>query len=794
MRIRYLVMVVLGIAAVAIAVQVVAPGTSQVSQLLDDGTIQVSAGEDGRGAWVPYSVTVRNLGDRDFIGRLLLVKQVAAKRGLPPRLSIPGVGQLVSPVGAGGQANPPDAGYQFSVALSPRHKQTYTFFAPDDFISAIVQDQLGRQVGEGVVDDRRSIAIGTLTDSITLAAALEPIRIGNLTMKVTQWTDANPFPDRAAYLSGYSAVIIDHLDSGRLSKAQLATLAQFVGLGGELVLAGGTDLARTLRALPERLVAFQAAGGANVDALAPVAELSGLHSDVIAPVASGILAAGAVVILDTPGGRTLEAETSYGSGRVVELLFDPDSPAAGAGTPASLATLAFTQAIGRGLQSIAGATPAGRTLVSGGNLPGVLFPRPSDSPFPPLWLVAGLLAVYLAVVLPVNYFVLRRLGSPALFWATAPALAIAFTMVSYLLGQGFQAGIRDQEIQLYRVGPDGIASRVDLHGLVFPTRGDHQLSFGSDSLVAPATIAYPNLSPFCLGCTFPATSGAHIEEHVMAGGRPTIAERGIVYGSVRVVSSASTGIGGLDLAAHLVSIDGRISGSIANTGKVPISGLLIYTYYQGGYRSAVVAQGLAPGDAVQVDSIPTPIGDAAPTLLPGTRLTDGQIISLVADEAGRRNLSHSGQIAIVGFVRPVNSDLRVDGTLPGGAVLAAFGMPVEVESVTARLGDVAFPRLAGFLPETAGVFHDTYDITLPVVSEPLVLRYNKQVYSDVEVYDWQSRTWRSGAFQQDPTSPIVMLTPLSSSELHSGLVRVRLHEASLSWGSDITVRFPAEVP
>ena len=33
-----------------------------------------------------------------------------------------------------------------------------------------------------------------------------------------------------------------------------------------------------------------------------------------------------------------------------------------------------------------------------------------------------------------------------------------------------------------------------------------------------------------------------------------------------------------------------------------MAGLLVYTYYQGGYRAAVLAQGLAPGDAVQVDS------------------------------------------------------------------------------------------------------------------------------------------------------------------------------------------------
>ena len=232
------------------------------------------------------------------------------------------------------------------------------------------------------------------------------------------------------------------------------------------------------------------------------------------------MAAGASVILDSAAGRPLEAETTYGSGRVVELLFDPDSPAAGAGSPTGLSSLAFSQAIARGLESIPGAQPAGRTLVDTGELPGVLFPKPSDSPFPPLWLVGGLLAIYLVLVVPANYLVVRRLGSPSLFWATTPALAVVFTMVSYLIGQGLQAGIRDQEIQFYRVGPDGIVSRVDVHGIVFPTRGDHQVSFGSDSLVAPYTIAFPELSPFCLSCAFPGTSGTLVEEHVLPGGSP----------------------------------------------------------------------------------------------------------------------------------------------------------------------------------------------------------------------------------------------------------------------------------
>jgi hypothetical protein len=793
MRIRHLVLVVLGIAAAALAVQVAAPGSAQPTVLLDDGTINVTAGEDGRGAWVPYTLTVRNLGDHDFSGRLLLLKKIVSKATALPRIGVPGVGKLVSPVGAGGQANPPDAAFQFPVALSPRHKKTYTFFAPDDFISVVVQDPNGRQVAEGQVDDRKSVAVGALTDSATLAGEIEPIRLGDLTMKVTQWNDGNPFPDRAAYLSGYSTIVLGHFDSGRLGAAQISALSEFVGLGGELVVAGGSDLARASQSLPPQLVAFYAGGPSAVDSLAPVADLSGVATDLAAPIAGGTVAAGATVILESAAGRPLEVERTYGSGRVVELLFDPDSPA-GAASPIGLSSLALAQAIARGLESIPGTQPAGRTLVDAGELPGVLFPKPSDSPFPPLWLVGGLLAIYLLLVVPANYLLVRRLGSPGLFWATTPALAVIFTMFSYLIGQGLQSGVRDQEIQFYRVGPEGVVSRVDVHGIVFPTRGDHQVSFGSDSLVAPYTIAFPELSPFCLSCAFPGTSGTLVEEHVLNGGSPTIAERGLVYGSVRVVGSASAGTGDLSLAAHLASVSNRISGSIANTGKVPVSGLLVYTYYQGAYRAAFLARGLAPGESVQVDSAFTAIGDAAPNLPPGTRLTTGQAISLIADEAGRRNLSHNGQLAIVGFVKPVDSNLRVDGSPPGGQVVAAFGMPVDVESAQGRLGDVALARLASSYLVAGTGFNDAYDIAIPAAKGSLILRYDKRLYSAVAVYDWTARTWRQGDFSSDPTTPLVMLTQLNPGEVRDGLVRVRATEVNLTWGSDITVRFAGEVP
>ena len=796
MRIRHLALAVLALAAVAFLVQAAAPGGTPA--VADDGTITVTAAEDGRGAWVPYSLTVRNLGDADFRGQLLMLKVALPQRATSLGVLVPRLGRLASPVNPNGGAAAPDAGYQFPVALSGRHKQTYNFYAPDDFVAVVVQDGLGRLVAEGEVDDRKSFAVGALSDSTTLAGDLQAVRIGDYTARVTEWGAGTPFPRQAVYLSGYAAVVLDDYDSGRFDAPQLAALRQFVALGGELVLAGGPDLARTARALPAELVPFAASGAVAPESLAPVADLAGLGGGVVVPVALGVAAAGAADLLDAADGSPLEYELRYGAGRVVELLYDPDSSATGAGggSPDSLATLALTQALGRGLESIGGADPAGSTLLDTSALPEVLFPLPSDSPFPPGWLVGGLLFIYLFLAVPMNYLLLSRLGRPTLFWFTTPALALLFSLAALGLGQLLQAGVHDREIQFLRLGPGGAASRVAVHGLVFPTNGSQQLTFGTDPLVAPMTVTYPDLTPSCSGCGLLAASGtAGVEERVLGGGSPAIEERGLVYGSVRVVSSATAGSAAIRLSAQLSSVDDRLIGTVANTGTADISGLIAYTYYDGAYRSAVVAQGLTAGSSAQVDVQPAQIGDAAPGLPPGTILSAGAAISLVADEAGRRTLTHSGEVALVGFVKPSSSGLAVDGLQPGGDVMAVFGMPVALSSASVRLGEVASPRLAAFhADEATGLFRDAYDIELPPETGALVLRYDQRALSDVEVYDWASRTWRAGPFAQDPDSPIVRSTPLRPTELRDGLVRVRAAETGLSWGQGFNVRFAGEAP
>src|SRR5437660_993695 len=179
MRIRHLVVATIGLAVAAGVVRAALPDPGARPPVLEDGTINITASVDGLGSWAPYTITVRNLGDHNFSGRLLMVKRFQPK--LPAAARFQPVGALpsiASPLGAGSQQTPPDAAYQFPVALSPRHKRTYTFFAPDDFVEVEVQDTGGLRVADVPVDNRKSVAVGVLTESSTLVGELQPIRIG----------------------------------------------------------------------------------------------------------------------------------------------------------------------------------------------------------------------------------------------------------------------------------------------------------------------------------------------------------------------------------------------------------------------------------------------------------------------------------------------------------------------------------------------------------------------------------------------------------------------------------------
>src|SRR5438270_774074 len=96
MRVRHLAVVLVGVVLAGLALWTFGLGASGKGPTLinpEDGTINVAVTQAGSGTWVPYLITVRNLGTQPFTGEVLLVNRPGL---LPSAASVIQAGSLPS--------------------------------------------------------------------------------------------------------------------------------------------------------------------------------------------------------------------------------------------------------------------------------------------------------------------------------------------------------------------------------------------------------------------------------------------------------------------------------------------------------------------------------------------------------------------------------------------------------------------------------------------------------------------------------------------------------------------------
>src|SRR5438270_635242 len=295
----------------------------------DDPSLQVdfAAGWDGggvAGAWVPLWVPVANTSPTEFRGTLVLRPKVVHSVNIGGALD-PNVGTI----------------YEQPITIPAHGDKTVAIYGQvvdHSAYEAVLLDSLGR---EAVASAQAGVSSGILSVALmsevtggesSLKAAKGPRQVG-----VVRYGSAQGFPSNPLFLGGIAAVVIEDFDASTLSQAQLSAIAEYVGLGGNLVLAGGPAWRRTLSQLPTALLPLHpsATGSAS---LKPIATLAGRDTDLVAPVVLGEVQRGARVLLGDPNGLPLAVEADYGAGRIVELAFDPGAaPIAQSGDLPSLA-------------------------------------------------------------------------------------------------------------------------------------------------------------------------------------------------------------------------------------------------------------------------------------------------------------------------------------------------------------------------------------------------------------------------------------------------------------------------
>ena len=180
--------------------------------------IVLSAVQTGSGNWVRYVVTIKNAGDADFNGSLVLLDRSesavpASPVTTPPKPTVPKTIPKLP-------ASAPNAGYEVHIFVPARQLVTRVITAPDRYSTvAVGQDPDGAVVQSAAVDRSTYIPVAVLSPSPIVASQLQAVRFDDMTLRVTQYQDARTFPTNPVGLAGFVAVVIDEFLAQSLSDA-----------------------------------------------------------------------------------------------------------------------------------------------------------------------------------------------------------------------------------------------------------------------------------------------------------------------------------------------------------------------------------------------------------------------------------------------------------------------------------------------------------------------------------------------------------------------------------------------
>jgi len=291
-------------------------------------------------------------------------------------------------------------------------------------------------------------------------------------------------PERAEGLQSFDCIVLNDIDTSPLTPEQKAALAAWVRQGGRLVIGGGAGAQRTASGLPDELLPLAPQGAVEVASLEGLTRI-GADQPVRVPgpflIATGELREGRT--LATQGDVPLVRERSVGEGYVdwvaLDLAVSPFDAWPG--------TIAFWQELVIDRSPYPAEMPpdvsprqmrASQMSYALSNLPSLALPSVR-------W-VAAILGVYILLVGPVNYLVLRWRRRLHLAWATIPAITLLFSGSAFGLAYAMRGtDLIVNKIAVVSLQPGGAAFVTSYVGIFSPVRRSYEIEVQGGELIGP---------------------------------------------------------------------------------------------------------------------------------------------------------------------------------------------------------------------------------------------------------------------------------------------------------------------
>lgn len=598
------------------------------------------AGRYRPGGWCLVTVGVTNPGPDTLSGQIQVVAANADNGS--------------SPFGRrGGHPNTPAAVFALPVSVpggstTPHNYSLYTRGIDPGQADLTVQLVEGRERGDGHIlaqinnqnpNTASAFTNGPVTpgDSLFVGFGGDPgaflflngRHLNGMTVQVAEAAGAADLPGNAAGYDGVDAFLLRSdapLDA--LTEAQTSALKGWVATGGHLVVCGGSDPARFGAAFFEGLL----------PATVSEAGASGLLTLTPKPLP------GVQVLSTSPSLGPSLVTGPYGAGSVALAAYDPTAAAFQAANSSAMPSIwhSLLSSPRDRSASVIGMTAAREENFNAyyfGSSPPQLSEAVMRGPSldaPSTSVIATFLLIYLVILVPVNYLVLKRMDRKEWAWATIPALVLLFAAGTFGVGYAAKGGtvfINRAAIIETTAGRQeaGVYSEV---GLFSPHRSSYDIDLGGSNLV----VAVPNPAVNYSG-RGGDTQDAGSAQFVETPAGVSLLNTPVNMWAMRAFDGQSTVNLGGAIDAKLTDESGTATGTITNHTSYTLTDCAVY--YGGSWWTLGT---LAPGATGQIPEAGPNVGLQSSLSVPVPKSGSSSIQERMHVALGNyyRSLWHSG--------------------------------------------------------------------------------------------------------------------------------------------------------
>ena len=434
-------------------------------------SVKLEVGFEGKvraGRWIPVAVLLENRGP-DFQGEV----HVGGVIG-DPGSSVRYVADVVLPR---------DSRKRLTLYAQPSFPRLRVYLVSDGTVVTRLEHRLN------FIDESDLFVgvVGARAGALNLLTTLEVPGGGEI---VVVPVPPDTFPQHPEALGAFDVIALGNVPVQTLSAGALEALEGWVTGGGTLVLSSGSNVKRSLKGLPERLMPVVPGDATELESASALERLGNEPFLTTLPLRvrdSEVLSGH---VLAQEGEVPLAVLSRSGQGSVLFLAFDPvvQPFASWLGMPNLWKELLFQSLPSSVLLRDRDVRQFGRlgTRYSSFQPYSAMYNLPALE-FPSINLLLGLIVGYILLVGPINYLVLRRLRRPGLMWITIPALVLMFSGSAYMLAvraKGSDVQVSTISIIQEAPGTDWARVRRTVAVLV-PARGDYQVHVHGSALIAP---------------------------------------------------------------------------------------------------------------------------------------------------------------------------------------------------------------------------------------------------------------------------------------------------------------------